>query len=412
MKITHLVTSTVGGAGIAAKRLNQSLNEIGVESLLITGDKNLGVDEQFQATVSKSKATILKSKAVTLGQREFVQRGEDLITTFSTRTLQLERVLESNPDIIHIHSFYNLLNVSEIERIVSTEKPIVFTLHDERILTGGCHCTIGCLKFMSDCNMCPQTKGLFHPHVSSEKLIWNELLSKNKLISLVCPSDWMANQVKKSGLAQEDKLKVIRNAASNRYVDTELVDPPRSNEEKYVISFISHNINNPYKGIENILACVSMFSKELEDENILFRFVGNGLKPDIPFNLAEFLPILSETQMIEMYDTTNLLIVPSRSDNSPNVIFEATLRGKPFVASNRTGLPELSQIFGMPSFDFGNPSSLFNAIMTIKSKKIDGNRLRNLSLELVHPQKTANAMKNLYQEKLIDALSTRSANEL
>jgi glycosyltransferase involved in cell wall biosynthesis len=405
------VTSTVGGAGIAAKRLNQALNEIGVESILISGDKVIGKDEQFQMSISKSMTTILKSKALTLGQRQFVQSGDDLITTFSTKTLRLETILETNPDIIHIHSFYNLLNDSEIGRIISTKIPIIFTLHDERVLTGGCHCTDGCLNFKFACNECPQTKRIFHTCVSSEKFTWNEYLSKNQSITLVCPSDWMVNQVTDSGLSQSGRVRIIRNPASNNYLETEVVEPSNAVNQKYVISFISHNIHNPYKGIENILKCISRYSKELEAENILFRFVGNGLKPDIPLALSEFLPTLSEMQMIEMYDTTNLLIVPSRSDNSPNVIFEATLRGKPFLASNRTGLPELSELFGMPSFNFGDPTSLFNAILRIKSMKFDASQLRKLSRELVDPQETATRMKKLYQTKLIEARSTRSANE-
>lgn len=405
------MTSTVGGAGIAAKRLNQALNEIGVDSILITGDKVFGKDERFQMTISKSIKTILKSKLVTLGQREFVQSGDELVTTFSTRALKLETVLETNPDIIHIHSFYNLLNDSEIGKIISTKIPIVFTLHDERVLTGGCHCTDGCLNFKSVCNKCPQANGIFHSRVSSEKLTWNEFLTKNQLVTLVCPSEWMANQVASSGQTQPDKVKIIRNPASKKYVETNLAEPSNAARKKYVITFVSHNIHNPYKGIENILACISIYSKELETENILFRFIGNGPKPDIPLALREFLPTLSEFQMIEIYDTTNLLIVPSRSDNSPNVIFEATLRGKPFLASNRTGLPELSELFGMPSFDFGNPTSLFNAILKIKSMKFDANLLRKISLDLVDPRNTANKMKNLYQAKLIEARSTRSASE-
>jgi glycosyltransferase involved in cell wall biosynthesis len=406
------VTSTVGGAGIAAKRLNRALNEIGVESLLITGDKVIAKDEQFQMTITKSMKTILKSKFVTLGQRELVQSGEDLITTFSTRALKIESVLETNPDIIHIHSFYNLLNDSEIRKIIGTKIPIIFTLHDERVLTGGCHCTDGCSNFRSACIKCPQTRGIFHNRVSTEKVYWNEILNQNQSITLVCPSDWMASQVTSSGLAHLERLTIIRNPASMKYIETELAEPINASRKKFVITFISHNIHNPYKGIENLLTCISMYSKELQTENIVFRFVGNGLKPDIPLALREFLPSLSEMEMIEMYDTSNLLIVPSRSDNSPNVIFEATLRGKPFLASNRTGLPELSALFGMPSFDFGNPTSLFNAILKIKSMKFDAIQLRKLSLDLVDPQKTANKMKNLYQAKLAEARDTRSANEL
>lgn len=50
---------------------------------------------------------------------------------------------------------------------------------------------------------------------------------------------------------------------------------------------------------------------------------------------------LNEKQMIEFYDNTDLVIVPSRHDPLPTVIMEAISRGTLVVGNNVDGIPEL-----------------------------------------------------------------------
>lgn len=411
MRVTHLATSTVGGAGIAARRLSQALNLIGVESVLISGDRTRNINDSHEFIAKKSSRQIFTSKALTLSQKIFVQSGDDLVTPYSIRTLNLESILKTNPDIIHIHSFYNLLSESEIEKIVNLGIPVFITLHDERILTGGCHCTNECINFQSNCEKCPQTKMIFHKVISDRKLKWRKLLNQNKSINLICPSDWVASQVKRAGVNLENQTVTIRNPISPGYLNIQTEDSIETDSSPYVVTFISHNLDNSYKGLDNILKCISEYSNELSAENIHFRFVGSGSRLTITGVQFEQLPILNESEMIEMYKTTDLLIVPSKTDNSPNIIFEAAMCGVPFLGSNRTGLPELSEIFNLPTFEFGNPKSLLRAILSVKSSPIDKQLIRSLALEHVDPHKVAIKLKSLYQMKLTEADSTRSSKE-
>jgi glycosyltransferase involved in cell wall biosynthesis len=168
---------------------------------------------------------------------------------------------------------------------------------------------------------------------------------------------------------------------------------------------------NSYKGIENIIKCISQFSREFREHNIKFKFIGNG--PDLRIEGVDFVqvPLLSEKDLYEIFKTTDLLLVPSKSDNSPNIIFEAALFGTPFLGSNRTGLPELAKMFDLPTFEFGNTVSLFEGIMEIKSQVISRQKIRNIALEHTNPKSIALKMRNLYQEKLTDVKETRADKE-
>jgi len=410
MRVTHVTTSSVGGAGIAARRLNDALNSIGVHSSLFSGSKFESRSGDSVINIEKSAVDSLKSKVITFGQQKLVQKGADLVTLFSISTCSLDEILQTKPDIIHLHSYYNLLSGSDIEKLIQTNLPIFITLHDERVLTGGCHCTNGCINFQKSCLNCPQTRKVFHKSIAQNHMKWRKLLSQ-KAITLVAPSEWMASQVRASGLGLAGRLVHVRNPVPDHAKNFEFEEIPSRATSEYIITFVSHNLMNSYKGIENILNCISQHSSEFRKANIRFKFVGNGPKLQIKNVDFDQLPLLDEDELFEIFKATDLLLVPSKSDNSPNIIFEAALFGTPFLGSNRTGLPELANMFNLPIFDFGNSASLFEAIMTIKNQLITRKKIRSIALENVSPALIALKMQNLYQEKLIEVSETRVAKE-
>ena len=403
MKIVHIATSLIGGAGIAAKRLNEALNDIGVNSTLISNKLNDDVNSSNFLSVNKSNIDTLKSKVLTLGQQKIVQNGDDLLTPFSTSTLDLQEVFNLAPDVIHIHSFYNLLKTKDIEILINSGIPIIFTLHDERILTGGCHCTNGCNHFESKCESCPQSRMGFRHFISKERLYWRRILEEENRVTLVCPSKWMVEQVKKAGLISITHPEVIRNPISASYLDSRICERAEEIDSKYTITFVSQNIRNSYKGLDNILECIAIYSNDFVKRNIQFKFVGHGAELDIRDVSYTQYPNLSEEDLIEVYRSTDLLLVPSKTDNSPNVVFEAALCGASFLGSNRAGLPELSDMFGNRTFEYGNPHSLFKAILEVKNSAPDRAIVRNIALENVEPQKIAKTVKDLYHKKIAEA---------
>lgn len=411
MKIVQIATSTTGGAGIAAIRLNQALNEIGVDSLLISHKFNDGIKYANFLSVNRTKTQSFKSKVLTFSQQRIVQNGDDLLTPFSTSTLDLKAILNLAPDLIHIHSFYNLLKTKDIENLMKSGIPIIFTLHDERILTGGCHCTNGCNHFEAKCENCPQSRMGFRHLISKERMYLRRILEVENRITLVCPSKWMLEQVKKAGLTPITHPEVIRNPVSASYLDSGICKRAVEIDSKYTVTFVSQNIWNSYKGLDNILDCIEIYSDDFVRRKIHFRFVGHGAKLNISDVSYMQYPNLNEKDLIEVYRSTDLLLVPSKTDNSPNVVFEAALCGASFLGSSRAGLPELSNLFGSRTFEYGNPHSLYKAIVEAKNSAPDRATVRNIALENVEPQKIAKAVKELYNKKIAEALLRRSSNE-
>ena len=68
----------------------------------------------------------------------------------------------------------------------------------------------------------------------------------------------------------------------------------------------------------------------------------------------------------------DLLVVPSREDNSPNVIGEALMSNVKVLGSLSGGIPEILELFGCPVVDTTDPAKFAEKlIMEINQRQIE-----------------------------------------
>ena len=176
----------------------------------------------------------------------------------------------------------------------------------------------------------------------------------------------------------------------------------RDSSSPFLVTFVAQDLQNPFKGLDTLLECISKFENEFKSRNIQFIFVGKGPEISIGALKARQYKKIDMSKMIDVYFDSDLLVVPSLVDNSPNVIFAALACGTPFVGSDRAGIPEISEMFGMESFKYGDPDSMYRAILNQKERNLDPRTIRDAALVSVHPEVVAQKVAELYRLKSME----------
>ena len=358
MQINQIVTSRKGGAYIAAKTLHLRLLEHGKDSRLYT--RNLNTGEVLNLGEEPGEVSVMskfRSKTVTALQARFVQKESELITTFGIDIFFKQETIQSN-SILHIHSIYNFLNSRALKELVEQGHSLILQLHDQRFITGGCHHDLGCEAFKKDCKKCPQVHSVFHHFVTEEKKAMNWILGQQR-VHVVAPSKYLFQ--KALSVVPEDRLHLIPNLAggiqtAKSLQRDEVREKLNLNPSDFVLGFCAANIDSPYKNFEYFKVLIKeikkIWIKELPKLKIML--VGNGGEEFYDENLIRF-SSNSEIEIREHLAAMDLLLVPSKADNVPNVIVEALLEGTPVLATRVGGIPDLLDHLGGDVFLTGDP---------------------------------------------------------
>mgnify|MGYP006268295179 CR=1 FL=1 len=349
MKIAHLTTSLTGGAGLAASRQVQALRDSGYDVHLLTQRNSKGETSGF-------------SKVLTAFQSYCIESKSELMTPISLCALSEEEMQEF--DVIHFHAFYNMINTRFLLNIAEKRR-IFITLHDERYLTGGCHQVGDCANYELNCRSCPRVHKIFRPLVEKERGQIDEMLSHPN-VNLVIPSQWIKKRIDfKKLFAIDSRLKLIRNPIPEPTPNKSFRVHSHSVESagKFVLGFVAVDLLSPWKGLDDFIGALESLDKSTL-EKLYVLLIGKHGEVDIS-NIGCKVQIIRDAKpeiIRDLYSKMNLLVVPSKQDNSPNVIGEALYQGCKVLGSNKGGIPELLSLFNMKSIDTSDRKRFAQAI--------------------------------------------------
>lgn len=269
-----------------------------------------------------------------------------LFTLVSTRAISQKKILslaKSDNTVFHIHNWYNLIPEAQIYELSRTGFPVVVTLHDQRLLTGGCHYTFDCTQFTNGCSNCPtiiKALNQMPERVVSNRTKHLGVCNTQPWLTYVAPSRWMESEAKKSKLSSTISNVFIPNVLGPSF-KIEARNKARNPGEKLRIGIASMDSNSYVKGGDVIRELTSMAEDGRSHFELLF--------------LKDFASTAEKTG--EFWQQLDFLLVSSRADNSPNVIHEAHQHGVPVIASQVGGISELL----IANFDYGFPLEMMSA---------------------------------------------------
>ena len=326
--VLHLSSSHTGGAGLSARRLSVALNEQGINSVFL-GLENAGFTPRFNE-ISYRRSAGMKTLSKVNSLLSKILLKETYFSIFSVPSMNVSDVIKiGNPGktILHIHNWFNLLDTRSIERLLAMGYHIVFTLHDQRLFTGGCHYSLHCTNYLENCANCPFLPIGFKGLAEINRSRMEDLLTRyKKQISVIGPSNWIVEKAKSSKTFKNVEVFHLLNhhGTLDKRVDTARLIA-RKNRDNLVIGVASFDKNSPLKGGK----IITEVQRSLNTQNSQIEIV----------YLADITD--SDTKNLDFWSQIDYLLVLSVADNSPNVIHEAKYFGIPIIGSNVGGIPEL-----------------------------------------------------------------------
>lgn len=401
MKILHLSTTLEGGAGLAARRLNAALNSSGLKSEILSVGKSARILQNHEFFQPRNLLTKFRSSLLTFLQFRLIQSGNNLVTSRSISIFNSLKVFQSY-DVIHIHATYNFINDSILEELFDSSAKLFFTMHDQRLFTGGCHYSLDCQQYINSCESCPQVKQFFKKQVllSQERRV--QLFTRPQRVNLISPSVWLANLAKNSRVLNRQEIAIILNPVPEFYSygePKELRLKFGYSDNEIVINFIAANLMNANKGLSTLFDAILNVDKE-KQERYRLVLIGNSQQLKIPQGIdCEVLEHQSESEIALRLRAGDVLIAPSRIDNSPNVIGEALMAGSMVFGAAVGGISEVMEEMKFRTFPSGDYASLAE-ILNDFEPNYDKNEIIRRAKTLYSYEVISSKIKNLYLNQL------------
>ncbi|NEQ47618.1 MAG: glycosyltransferase [Leptolyngbya sp. SIOISBB] len=349
MRVVHLShADCTGGAAIAAYRLHVALQREQVDSHMLVQD--MRNDNSTVHTFTSKRERMLAKLRPSLDKLPLGLYRKRRRTTFSCDWLPShipQDICKYRPDILNLH--WIGAGYLRLESLSNLRFPQVWTLHDMWAFTGGCHYDDGCDGYRKSCGRCPQL-GSNHYWDLSRWIWYRKSRTYRQLpLTIVCPSNWLAQCAKSSSLFNSLDIRIIPNGVDcqqYRPIDQHLARQLLGlSADKQLILFGAMSATSDYrKGfhlLEPALRRLQIDSWENRVEILIFGASKSETPIDLKLPIRYLGCMYDDLSLSLTYSAADVFVIPSMQDNFPNTALEAISCGIPCVAFNIGGLSDI-----------------------------------------------------------------------
>lgn len=349
MKILHLSTfDIIGGAARAAFRVHQGLRDIGADSWMLVQKKASTDRAVIAPKTSLGQVTgRVRAELNNLALRSYPHANRGGFSPQWVPDRLLPQIQQINPDIINLHWVAN--GFLQVETLAHWHKPIVWTLMDMWSFTGGCHYTQACDRYTQSCGACPQLGSQKPGDVSHQ--VWQRKMKawKDLNLTLVSPSQWLADCARASSLFRDLRIEIIPFC-----LDTQVYKPIDKQvaraalnlpQDKQLILFGAISATQDQRKGFHLLqpALQQLAQSELNSQVDVVVF--GAAQPETPVDLgfqAHYLGHLNDDVSLALaYSAADVMVAPSTQEAFGQTASEAMACGTPVIAFKGTGLADI-----------------------------------------------------------------------
>ena len=294
---------------------------------------------------------------------------QDLWSVVSTVDLCL-KIKKFRPDVIHIHGILEwIICLPILVRFLNwLNKPVIWTFHDTRYITARCASfeEDQCMQWQTGCKRCTPNSIYSKSIVNNVSLQWRikcHYMNKIHNLTIVSPSLWLANHIKKSYL--KEKRIIVLNNGIDTYSFSKKVDiaiPALDCLDGKILLGVATGWEHR-KGLDSMI----WLSKNLPEgyHIVLVGNIKSDLIASIPSSIICLPRTNSKSELIAIYQRADVYVNPTLADNFPTVNIEALGSGTPVVTFNTGGSAEcLDETCGI-AVEKGDDEALLNAIVEV-----------------------------------------------
>lgn len=365
MKIVQI--NSVCGAGSTGKicvAISELLTNEGIENYILYTSGRTDYPRGIRY-MSKHEIKWQALKARVIGNYGFQSKA-------ATKRLivELDRI---SPDIVHLHNLHSHnVHLDELFTYLKNKKTKVFwTFHDCWTFTAYCpyYDIARCNRWkIEGCHHCPQ-RTRYSWFFDRSKMLFEK---KKQLFSgldltIVTPSQWLADQVKMSFL-KEYPVKVINNG-----IDLSVFYPRKTHfrekqglENKFILLGVAFGWGKR-KGLDVFMR----LAERLDSEKFQIVLVGTDDEVDklLPQNVISIHRTENQAQLAEIYSAADLFVNPTREEVLGLVNLESLACGTPVLTFRTGGSPECVDEKTGVVVDCDDEEALYQAILAIAEKK-------------------------------------------
>jgi glycosyltransferase involved in cell wall biosynthesis len=209
-------------------------------------------------------------------------------------------------------------------------------------LTGGCHYTFDCHKYLSQCQICPLLQS---NHIKDAALAnWRQRAHAFSRMSVhfIAYSSWLEHNIRNSALRFGNPVYPARLPVDPVIFQKSDKMPARRRlglpQDKKIIYFGAHSLQDPRKGFDYFQKALQILKQSSPPElaeKILLVFASSDAQdgmPDIPFSFQHLGFLKSPEELACSYQACDVYACSSIQDAGPLMINEALMCGIPVVA--------------------------------------------------------------------------------
>lgn len=293
----------------------------------------------------------------------------------------LKKIDEFQPDIIHLHNLHGYyINYPILfEYLAKKDIPVVWTLHDCWAYTGHCayYSANQCALWKTDCEKCEHLQEYprcyFNGNTKNNYKKKKAAFTSVSRMIITTPSNWLANEVKKSFLSKYPILTVYD------AIDLNIFKPTASDfktihgigSQQMILSVA--NVWEKRKGLDDIVE----LSKVLDSNKVLVIVgVDEDQKKKLPTDIIAIKRTANLDELVKIYSAADVFVNLSVEETFGMVTAEALACGTPVVAYDKTAVPEVVDKQSGVIVHAGNIQELVSGIRKAQSISSENARRR------------------------------------